>query len=180
MPRDELAREHAATAELRNGPRHADAPVVREERGEPVLHDALALEVGLLGEARADLGRDRVVVEVRQQRAQAGEERGEEVGVERQDRLDAGPLDLHRDVAPVGGSRPVHLRDARGGDRLGIEGGEAAIDRRAELRLDDRLDLRPLRRRDRVLQARELGGPDRRQEIEPRESIWPSFSTPPP
>ncbi len=59
---------------------------------------------------------------------------------------------------PSGGDGKVHLGDRRGGDRLVVEAGEQRGDRLAELGLDGAARLGAGKRRQVILQAREVGG----------------------
>ena len=59
----------------------------------------------------------------------------------------------------------MHLADRRGGERLLVEGDEDLLERRAEARLDDLLDLLERDGRDVVLELLQLGDDVGRQEI---------------
>ena len=64
-------------------------------------------------------------------------------GVAPDDRLDAGPLDLHDDARAVEQHRPVGLPDRRGRERLEVERREGLLDRLAELGLERPRGPRP-------------------------------------
>jgi hypothetical protein len=74
-------------------------------------------------------------------------------------------LDLHSDRVAVREHGAVHLADRRGGDRLAVELEEEALDREAEVVLDDALDLLVREGAYVVLQAAELGDDVRRQDV---------------
>ena len=62
----------------------------------------------------------------------------------------------------------MHLADRRGGDRRRVEVEERALERQAELALDDLLDLLERERPDVVLQPAQLGDDVRRHDVGPR------------
>ena len=83
-----------------------------------------------------------------------------------------GPLHLDGDRVAVREDGAVHLADRRGGQRFSVELEEEALDRLAELLLDDALDVFVRERAHVVLQASELGDDVRRQDVGPhREQL---------
>ena len=84
----------------------------------------------------------------------------------------AGPLHLDGDDVPVREHRAVHLADRGGGDRLGVELDEEALDRLAQVLLDHALDLLVRERAHVVLEAAQLGDDVRREDVRPhREQL---------
>ncbi len=71
---------------------------------------------------------------------------------------DARPQHLDRDLLPLGRHREMDLRDRCRGDCGLVEGGEQAGEGLSELGLDQRAGLRPWKRRQAVLQPREVFG----------------------
>ena len=87
----------------------------------------------------------------RQERAEEGEVGGDGV-------LDAGPQDLHRDLATVDGDRPVDHGDRRPPDRVPLELGERPLQRHADVVLDLLAHLGPGGLRAGVERVAELAG----------------------
>ena len=156
-PLEELERQHArarvAPVDVRDLDVRVAGPVAAEAVGVAAFRAVVEL--------RADRARELVDERARVDEVERAdpllrdarrlvEER--EVGLDLPRR--ARPLHLHRDALAVRQRRAVHLPDRRGRDRRRIEVEERALEREAELRLDDLLDLLERERPDVVLQRR--------------------------
>jgi len=116
-----FADEDAPAAELHVDRRDGDERMPAPEAGEDPMTRGLELVVALRRDPLAELREHRLDIEPGHQPAK---ERGEHAHVAhvRLDRLaDAGVLDLHRDLEPIGGSPAVDLPNARRGRRLGVD-----------------------------------------------------------
>src|SRR5690606_22369276 len=151
---DPLQDEDAAPRELLVDAGRAHAPVLGEDLAECRDVLGLAPEVDLLPDPNAELpddGGERPDVVVGEEDVQEEEDPERDVEVDGDEGLDAGSQDLDGDIL-AGHPCAVHLAEARGGDRLAVEGLEDLIHRPPQLGGDDGLDLRRRDGRDTVLE----------------------------
>ncbi len=171
---DPLEGQHAAAGALPIDPRHAKAGIagkVFAELGRGRGFEAqIHLETDHFGQGLHDLDR----LEPPRRRVQALDPPGEpqkqiEVAGERLGH--ARPQHLDRDLMPVRGAGEMDLGDRGRGNRGFVERGEQGFERPAELGLDRRPRLVPRKRRQAILEARQIGrdlfaediGPGRQQ-----------------
>ncbi|HEU4356326.1 MAG TPA: hypothetical protein VFT27_12120 [Actinomycetota bacterium] len=177
-PHQLLEDEHAVRRELGEDPRRVDLG----RRGEPGGHlgdvPRLLAEVELANDVLGELGRDGVQA-VRGAHVRAALDALGEAEQDRQipgDRSgDPRTLDLHDDRLPTNEPRAVHLRDRCGRDRRPVELREHLLGRSTELLEQQRLHLGARRRRDLLLQVRELGGELRADDIGARREHLPEL-----
>jgi hypothetical protein len=155
---EELHRHHARGRQLGEHLGEAHPFDAGEERPEARVVVDLETQVRLVEDAGDELAQ--VATRVRQAGGGAPLEDAREEVEDRAVALDAladvGAQDLHRDLAPVLGARAVDLRDARGGDGLGVELRVPLFDGRAEVLVDDASDAVDGERGEAVLELPEL------------------------
>ena len=170
-PFEELERQHARTrvapVDVRDCDMRVAGPVAAEAVGVPPFRAVVELRADRAGELVDERAR---VDEVERANAFLRDARRlvekREVGLDLPRR--ARPLHLHCDALAVRKRRAVHLPDRRGCDRRRVEGAERALERQAELGLDDLLDLLERERPHVVLQRAKLGDDVRRHDVGPR------------
>ncbi len=148
--------------------RHGDPLVPAEVPPEGLGVPGLLLVVELQADGASELLHELVRVdEVELPHALARDARRR--GHQPQVRLDLArrgrPLDLDDDLGVVRQRRSVHLADRGGRDRLLLEVEERLLDREAQLRLDDPLDVLHRERRDLVLELAKLDDDVRRHDV---------------
>ncbi len=158
---DALGGQDRAAGALPIDLRHAKSRVAREILAElgggGRLEAQIHLEIDRLREGLDDLDR----LQSAQRRPGPLDQLGqpaEQVEVAGKGAGDPRTQDLDRDLAPVGRHREMDLRDRGRGDRGFVETREPAVERRRELRFDQRPRLVPGKGRQAILQAREILG----------------------
>ena len=143
-PVDPVGDEHPPVAERRVNRRDENERMAPPEPGDLSVIGRLELVVAFLDDPLAQLGEDVFDVESRHELPQHRREQRQvaHVGFDRVG--DAGVLDLDGDLAAVVGHASVHLPDAGGGSRLGIDPLEHAVGILAPLSRQDLAHLRPL------------------------------------
>ena len=168
-PLDVLHRQDPARRELEERLGHDEVLVVAGEVNEPEEVLRLPAVVELADERAAELAEQLAqAVRAADARALVGDlgDLAEDAHVVADRVADVGALDLDDDVPAGAGRRAVDLTERGRCERLLVEGGEEVLDPRAELGLDDLLDLLEGEGLDGVLEPGQCLGVRRREEVE--------------